>query len=1761
MIKCSVKFKDGRPQKVYAPNGKPSKLYKNILDFLHTYGKQVDDYVNALLEQGVITDLSEESVAYALWTKTQTKEFREWWDGKLADENGEPILSRHVTLGNFDTFDASKGAFFSDGKLNHIEYTSLDTVIKWKVLPVFLNLGEKPLYMKDYIKRRSEENGLDTFRVELLREKKKDHLLLIDNPSFKKIAKKVIEDDIEFTSIVGWDRGQLEKNVNVYVIFEPSQVKSLYNKGLFSKGTGNIYYQRGVEHYLTNTYGDRNSKIREKYREHAERILDDFPGIRLNSGGFIVSDKFNVHTQQRALEKVLNKLNDRFGIEWHFDYSMDALGRFEDGKVYINPNRATLETAFHEFAHPFLLVLKKENPALYKELVSVAKREKELIERLKPAYGHLSEEDFIDEVIVTMIGRESASRYTRNIIKRFIDWISGLVKNLFGVKGDVLGDVVEEFISSSRDLSKEKGTFYQIDPEDVEFYKTISEQGNTVQKDIAAKLIAVNRAIRLDEQSGKYIAEDGIFYDRVSNILNNIPFYKYEGDIFDENATVRGDAADAIMRAALLGKPIPETILPDDIAKGLYEEFSKIKEDYEGYVLLPQITFYSIYHQVAGTADLIAISPDGEIEILDLKTSKYDFKTSPRRYPGKKKADSYDRHNAQTTAYRALAETMGFSVKGPQKVIPIKWSIDGDAITGFERPKKYIEHYGDQRIYSIFFKEQKQKEGIELLKKIKQILQREMLNAKRANNQRKYTAIKTLYDEISESIDLEGVSHFIDTTYQVFFGSDNFQGYYNIYKHLLEKSSSVEDFHAIMQKLYEIEQMLELYKNSLDEIWASYLRIQGKSALDVIESDSLLGKVEQMRRAISEMETDFKDAIPRVLAKILVKHVPSNLKENVEKRIKDKKEKLGKLKEGSRRYKKLMQEIIQLEERFLNDKGEVDLEESLYREIKLGGYSDVGLVDRLLSPAASMPVGFLSAFTMLVKDAFMRVRLKNITFIEQAYKHFEKFKKASGRLIDLPDKFNEGLYEVRRIGDKEVLSFVAPIDYNAFNAAKEVLDKKLEGVEDSRERLNMISLFNAANLQVRPLKHIEGVTKIGNVVLIETIEDLEKRKKKELGKIGFELWKKRNTNKRGEYKGEYLIPRLDKYKNGAFEKMVSNSALRDYYIFLMDTYLKAQDKMPRRKEEDRFIAPFIDKSTTDRMLEGEFWDTLKYKGKDIFMLMEEDYLKENIERNKTIPILYWNNAYTMNAKDVSKDLIHSVLRFKIAADRYEAKREVLPIADNLLSIVKNTTPIMDDGNGLQVLDKAAKRAGITEGIEKYLKKHDSNVVAMLEAFIDTNIYEIRRKDPKLKIGKWTIDLGKIADSIIRFGSLTQIAFDPLTALANSLNAQVQVAIEAFAGQYVSKESWLKAQKIYNENELHFIQDALSPYNRSFISVLGDSYDFLQGEYEDEFGKKLSKSALKAKMNTSLGYSLMHKGEHRAAHILGIALLLDKKDDDGISLFEKHQKEFEEKGTITPDEGILKRSAALNKRLHGIYNRFDAVEVQRHFIGRLLLMYRKFLVPGFKRRFKIESTDYELGDFTEGFYRTFYRKLFTETSELINALRGKEGNIDPFELYNIRRAVFEHLMIMGTGLLAYVLMKLRPDFDDDDRVARYAWGALLYEVLRVNAELSIYGGVGDINDYFLPDIKEVVSPYKTTTAAYTTLLRVTKVYQYLMQDLTSVITGGDIQRYERDTGIFEKGDSKLMAAIVRLMGISGKNLSEDIALQSLMLTKGVDIKSK
>lgn len=370
-----IRKEDGSISQVLAENGKESKLFATL--------KELSD--------------GNEKSALRLWAQTYTPTFKAWFgQSKVVDENGEPLIVYHGTGRKFEEFDfkrlgettehptAQLGFFFSSKEVASLFVPKVQGE-KWyeqvngpnaTLIPTFLSL-QKPA---NITAKQFREFYLGQFSIP-------------DGDSL------IVEGDLSRGDVMGGDE-YIHDN---FVIYDPNQVKSVFNKGQFSSYSDNIY---------------------------ESRIKLDGP---------------NPFDTEGKMKTMLDKLSARFNISYTIvnDPHNSLLGWFNAKGVVVNMAKAQADTPFHEFLHPFIDILKKENPDLYaalaRELLYSDPQGMKTLKEVSKAYGH--DLDFVttvDEALVTRIGQIAAEKYQNKpftpepttILGRFLNWIKNLFKTV-----------------------------------------------------------------------------------------------------------------------------------------------------------------------------------------------------------------------------------------------------------------------------------------------------------------------------------------------------------------------------------------------------------------------------------------------------------------------------------------------------------------------------------------------------------------------------------------------------------------------------------------------------------------------------------------------------------------------------------------------------------------------------------------------------------------------------------------------------------------------------------------------------------------------------------------------------------------------------------------------------------------------------------------------------------------------------------------------------------------------------------------------------------------------------------------------------------------------------------------------------------------------------------------------------------------------------------------------------------------------------------
>jgi hypothetical protein len=199
---------------------------------------------------------------------------------------------------------------------------------------------------------------------------------------------------------------------------------------------------------------------------------------------------------------------------------------------------------------------------------------------------------------------------------------------------------------------------------------------------------------------------------------------------------------------------------------------------------------------------------------------------------------------------------------------------------------------------------------------------------------------------------------------------------------------------------------------------------------------------------------------------------------------------------------------------------------------------------------------------------------------------------------------------------------------------------------------------------------------------------------------------------------------------------------------------------------------------------------------------------------------------------------------------------------------------------------------------------------------------------------------------------------------------------------------------------------------------------------------------------------------------------------------------------------------MNRNIHGNYAKLDKSRLQRHSLGELILMFRKYVYTGFKHRFYGEHIDVEAGEVVEGYYRTFLKQLWTDLFNLKLSMLTNWGNLTPRQRQNITKALIETTVFIGTSLAFGAL----EDDDDDSKMKTH----VMLQLRRLNGDLAFFNPVG-----MLVNHQDIMRVLQNPTVTYSWIATLSDAIEYSVYDMV----GSDEGKYKRKSGSHEEGDSK------------------------------------
>jgi len=462
-----------------------------------------------------------------------------------------------------------------------------------------------------------------------------------------------------------------------------------------------------------------------------------------------------------------------------------------------------------------------------------------------------------------------------------------------------------------------------------------------------------------------------------------------------------------------------------------------------------------------------------------------------------------------------------------------------------------------------------------------------------------------------------------------------------------------------------------------------------------------------------------------------------------------------------------------------------------------------------------------------------------------------------------------------------------------------------------------------------------------------------------------------------------------------------------------------------------------------------------------------------------LPIHYTNKIELDNQ---SFDIAGIYFRFWQSANDYRVKREILPQIELAKHLIDKRTSIADRQGRRLLLQKLATAVGTQIDDKKLIKegklpsKERTAFAEMFNDWFEMAVYG--RKSTDKSLVKWfntkkEFDIAKFADLLNRYTSLNLLSFNMVQGVANVAIGETMEAIEALAGEYVNPKTLIRATAKYVAMLPAFLGNVAKRNDTSLLGLLTEHWDILHDTPVYTNFDKITKVAQALSSDTL--FIFQKSGEHWMQARFMLAMLMEKKAYDrggkqlpGSMLDYYYVKDGKlaiknkvdlrkSQWTEVDQESFKRKLKGILSRLHGEYSDLGRIAAQRTAILRMAYMFRKFVVPGFKRRWGRKQYIERLGQTVEGNYLTFGRFMGQLTRDMFKlkfALMAEDwSSLSMHEKANVKRTVAELSFLFAAIIIANMLFKAQGDTDDPDEERWLAF--LAYQAYRLKAELTFF----------------------------------------------------------------------------------------------------------
>ena len=561
-------------------------------------------------------------------------------------------------------------------------------------------------------------------------------------------------------------------------------------------------------------------------------------------------------------------------------------------------------------------------------------------------------------------------------------------------------------------------------------------------------------------------------------------------------------------------------------------------------------------------------------------------------------------------------------------------------------------------------------------------------------------------------------------------------------------------------------------------------------------------------------------------------------------------------------------------------------------------------------------------------------------------------------------------------------------------------------------------------------------------------------------------------------------PKVSIYGNKSYQNL--NPAQKEYYNKVMEIKSKLDSYLPD-KYTTLTNAVKIRKDLLERVKAS---DGVKSGAKQIWESIKDEFIRRTDDTEfgdratvkdfegkevQVLPIYYTKMKEGESPNDLSTDIVSTLTAYAAMANDFNEMNKVIDVLELGRDMLKEREIIQTRG-GKPLVEKFKS---VGRKVESTLTKSgdETRFMQRLNDFFEMQVYGRYMADEGT-FGNTKIDKGKVANFVNRMTSLNTLAINVLSGISNVATGKVMMRVESFAGEFYNESNTLHADREYGKALPEYLAEIGNRVKTSKLALWNELFNVMQ-EYETDvkevnFDRKTWFSRM---FGTSALFLMNNAGEHwmqnRTSLALADAYKMKSPDGKIVSLWDamevvpidKNNKKLgaklqlkqgytkEDGSAFTKDDIIAfsRKSAAINQRMHGIYNKADRSAVQRLAIGRMGIMFRKWVKPSLNRRFKSASYNMDLQAWTEGYYVTTGRFLLQLARELRKSqfdIASDWKNLSRTEKANIKRAVTE-----VAHYLAVITVLGLIDWDDKDN-RPWLTKMVEYQLRRLKTETGV-----------------------------------------------------------------------------------------------------------